>query len=309
VQPGTGVSIIGWNSPEWFFADIAAIYAGGFSAGIYTTNSPEQCQYITDHCDAAVAVAQNAEHADKFLAVRDQLPKLKAVVVIEGEHPDDMVHSWAQLMKLGEEVPEADLQGRIDGQKPDDVCTLIYTSGTTGQPKAVMITHDNITWTADAALKVIGVEAGECVLSYLPLSHIAEQAVSIHGPMNAGLTTYFAESMDALGDNLREVRPHIFLGVPRVWEKIQAKITEAGAQNSGLKKKIAAWARKVGLRGGFAEQKGQSKPLFFGLADKLVFSKVRARLGLDRCRIQITSVAPIGRDILEFFLSLGIFFL
>ncbi|MCB9733915.1 MAG: AMP-binding protein [Deltaproteobacteria bacterium] len=306
VTPGTGVSIIGWNSPEWFAADIGAILAGGFPAGIYTTNSPEQCAYITDHADCAVAVAQNKEHADKFLAVRDQLPKLKAVVMIEGTHDDDFVLSWQDLLDAGESVPESELEARIAAQKPDDTCTLIYTSGTTGNPKAVMITHDNLTWTSKIALDTIAAQPGECLLSYLPLSHIAEQLVSIHGPMSAGLTTYFAESMDALGDNLREVRPHLFLGVPRVWEKIQAKVMQAGAQNTGLKKKIAAWARSQGLAGGFAEQEGKSKGLFYGLADKLVFSKVKERLGLDRCRFQITSAAPIGRDTLEFFLSLGV---
>lgn len=306
VTPGTGVAIIGWNSPEWFFADVGAIYAGGFPAGIYTTNSPDQCAYITDHADCAVAVAQNKEHADKFLAVRDQLPKLKAVVQIEGTHDDDFVLSWQDLLDAGESVAESELESRIGAQSTDDTCTLIYTSGTTGSPKAVMITHDNATWTAKTALDTITTAPGECLLSYLPLSHIAEQIVSIHGPMAAGLTTYFAESMDALGDNLREVRPHLFLGVPRVWEKIQAKMVQAGAQNTGLKKKIAAWARKQGLASGFAEQAGKSKGLLFGLADKLVYSKVRERLGFDRCRFQITAAAPIGRDTLEFFLSLGI---
>jgi len=145
------------------------------------------------------------------------------------------------------------------------------------------------------------------MLSYLPLSHIAEQIVSLHGPMVSGATVSFAESIEKLADNMREVRPTIFLGVPRVWEKIQAKIQEASAANpSGLQKKIAGWARKQGLKGGYADQTGEARPLFWGVAEKLVFNKVRDRLGLDRCRIAVTSAAPISKDTLEFFLSLGL---
>ena len=306
LQPGQGVAIVGYNCPQWFLSDIGAILAGGVPAGIYTTSSAEQCAYITGHCEAAIAVVENAEHLAKFLEVRSELPNLKAIILMWGTSGQEGVYSWEQLLSFGRELPEAELDARIEAQKPDDVCTLIYTSGTTGNPKAVMISHDNLTWTCSSALPALDIRQGDQCLSYLPLSHVAEQVVSLHGPMLFGGCVWFAESIEALGENLREVRPQYFLGVPRVWEKIQAKIAAAGAANPPLKKKISAWARGLGLQGGAAEQFGNPKPTFYGVAQKLVFSKVREKLGLDRCRMQVTSAAPIARDTLEFFLSLGI---
>src|SRR5690606_23744389 len=146
--------------------------------------------------------------------------------------------------------------------------TLIYTSGTTGDPKAVMITHTNVIWTSQAVMKALGATREEVSISYLPLSHIAEQMTTVHGPMAMGSIVYFAESLEKLGESLKEVRPTLFLGVPRVWEKIQAKMVAAGAQNKPLKKKIAAWARKQGLAGGYAEQRGEARPLLYPVAKK-----------------------------------------
>ncbi len=306
LEPGKGVSIIGFNCPQWVVADMAAIYAGGCPAGIYTTNSPEQCRYIAGHADAQIAVVENEAQLAKFLEIRDQLPELRAIVMMNGDHEDDKVYSWKDFLSLADDVSDEKLQERIDAQKPDDTCTYIYTSGTTGDPKAVMISHDNITWTARGALESLGAQDGDRMISYLPLSHIAEQIVSLHGPVVHGACTSFAESIEALGDNLREVRPTIFLAVPRVWEKIQAKIQAGAAKNTGLKKKIGTWARGIGLKGGYAMQNNKPLPLFWGVANKIVFSKVRDLLGLDQCRIAVTSAAPISKSTLEFFLSLGV---
>ncbi|PRP97534.1 Long-chain-fatty-acid--CoA ligase FadD15 [Enhygromyxa salina] len=308
LEPGRGVTLIGFNCKEWLIGDIAAIYAGGIPVGIYATNSPEQCQYVAGHCDANIAIVENEEQLAKFLAIRDQLPLLKAIVLISGEHDDEAVHSWASMLAKGDalEDGEAALEARIAAQKPEDICTLIYTSGTTGDPKGVMLSHDNLTWTAASASSVIELTDGATMFSYLPLSHIAEQIISIYIPIQLGLCTAFAESFDKMPQNLSEVRPQVFLGVPRVWEKIQAKMMAAGAQNSGLKKAIAKWARKVGQKAMDARQRGEAPPLTYGLADKLVFSKVKQRLGLDNSILNVTSAAPIAKETLDFFASLGV---
>ena len=312
VQPGQGISIIGQNSVEWLVADIGAIMAGAMPAGIYTTNSSDQVRYITDHCEAKVSFADTAAQVAKFVAEAERLPKLEVVVQMIGKPADGAggarlrVLGWDDFLKLADGVPEADLDARLAAQKPDDVCTLIYTSGTTGEPKAVMMTHTNLVWTAGSLLPTLNLGPEDVGLSYLPLSHIAEQILTIHGPMAMGSTVHFAESLEKLGENLADVRPTIFMGVPRVWEKIQAKMQAAGAKSPPFRKKLVAWARKTGLAGGFAEQRHEAKPLLYPLAKKIVFDKVRKALGLDRARFCITSAAPISRDTLEFFLALGI---
>jgi long-subunit acyl-CoA synthetase (AMP-forming) len=307
LQPRDGVVIMGYNRPEWFLADVGAILAGGLPAGIYITNTPEQCHYIAEHAEASVAVVENEQYLQVFLSIRDRLPKLKAIVLMTGEAVGDGIHSWDRLLAMGAEVPEADLRARLDAQKPEDLCTLIYTSGTTGPPKAVMLTHHNVTWTAARVVEAYEVSERDDMLSYLPLSHIAEQIVSLHCPMATGACAWFAEGMEKLADNLREVRPQFFFAVPRVWEKMQAGIQAVGAKNPPLKKKISAWARALGLAAGESMEAGRKdRPFLYGLAHRLVFSKVHERLGLDRARVCATSTAPIALDTLRFFLSLGI---
>jgi long-subunit acyl-CoA synthetase (AMP-forming) len=306
VEPGQGVVILAFNRPEWFVADLAAIAVGARPAGIYTNSTPEQCRYITEHAEAAVAVVENREALERLQGAGGRPAGLKAIVLMDGAAGEPGVLTWAEFLARGQESHDAEVDRRTAVAKTDDTATLIYTSGTTGTPKAVMLTQRNLSFIAEKAQEILPVAPGDRLLSYLPLSHIAEQVVSLLLSLATGACVHFAESLEKLPDNLREVHPHIFLGVPRVWEKMQAGMQAAGAQASPLRRRIAAWARGVGLAGGYADQEGRPRPWTYGLADRLVFSKVRARMGFDEARMLVVSAAPIAKETLDYFQSLGL---
>ena len=309
--PGDSVSILGFNRPEWIITDVATMAVGGTATGVYTTCSPEEVQYIVDHAESAVVLVENQQQWKKVRAQRDRLPRLKHVVAMKGAGIEgEGVLSWEEFMARGSGVSDADFFARVDALQPDGLATLIYTSGTTGPPKGVMLTHDNLYWTATTMNGLVESRNDDRLLSYLPLSHIAEQQLSIHGPIVTGASIYYAESLDKVAENLREVQPTLIFGVPRIWEKIHAGVSEKLGQATGFKKTLVDWVRKVCARKTALENRGETMglglALQYKLADRLVLSKLKPAIGLGQARACISGAAPIAKEVLEFFASLDI---
>jgi long-chain acyl-CoA synthetase len=308
---GGKVSILGFNRPEWVIFDHAAMMAGGVPAGIYTTCSPDEVQYIIHHSESRLVLVENADQLAKVKARRAQLPLLQWIVTMRGATgTGDDVLTWEDFLARGEGVPETELDQRLDAIDPDELATLIYTSGTTGPPKGVMLSHRNLAWTSQVLLDLGGRRTDEVSLSYLPLSHIAEQMCTIHMPATAGSTVYFAESIEKVPENLKDARPTAFFGVPRIWEKFHSALAGRLGQATGAKKVLADWARKVCGQVNAHRDRGEPLPrtleLQYRLADRLVISKVKAALGFDRVRELFSGAAPIAPDVLEFFESLDL---
>ncbi|UJR86584.1 AMP-dependent synthetase/ligase [Sandaracinus amylolyticus] len=310
-QPGQRVCLLGFNRPEWVILDLAAMTAGGAAAGIYTTSSADEVAYILNHSEAPLVLVENADQAKKVFSKRAELPALKHVVVMRGPKVEGAM-SWDDFMSRGDAVSEKDVLDRVDALQPNESATLIYTSGTTGPPKAVMLSHENLAWTASVLRDLTKIDASGRSLSYLPLSHIAEQMATIHGPITGGASVYFAESIDpkVLVENLKEVRPTLFFGVPRIWEKFHATLDGRMRDAKGAKAKLVQWARGVGARASALRAKGDEPKgalaLQYALAERLVFSKIKQAIGLDQATVLVSGAAPIAKEVIEFFASIGI---
>ncbi len=310
-QAGQATCILGFNRVEWVTFGIGTMAAGGAPAGIYTTCSASEVQYVVAHADAPVVLVENAAQFAKVVEYRDKLPKLQYIVLMQGARVNDpMALTWEEFLERGNGVEDGAVDARLAAITPDTTATYIYTSGTTGPPKGVMLSHHNVLWTADTTVGLLHFNADDSMLSYLPLSHIAEQLISMYGPVVLGCQVYFAESLEKVPDNLKEVQPTIFFGVPRIWEKFHAAVSAKLVLATGIKKLLVNWAMGVARRVHAHNNRSASLPTLLGwqyaLAQILVFRKLKAALGLGRVRVCASGAAPIASDVLEFFTGLDL---
>ncbi|MDY7231625.1 AMP-dependent synthetase/ligase [Hyalangium rubrum] len=311
-QQKGNLAIQSFNREEWLVADLAAMALGGAPVGIYTTSSPEQVEFILAHSEAEFFLVENAKFLAGALALRERLPKLRHIIVMDAPEPlPPGVLRYSDVLDKGTGADEGPYWERVNALEPDALATLIYTSGTTGNPKGVMLSHHNLVWTAGRLLQAVNF-TGESLrlLSYLPLSHIAEQVLSLHAPLLLGGQVYFADSVDSVPQNLREVRPTFFFGVPRVWEKFKAKAEEGMRSQPAVRQKVLGWARGVATEYHTLSMRHEKVPLRleaqYQLARKLVFGPLHTRIGFDQGQFFSTGAAPISRDVLEFFASIDI---
>jgi long-chain acyl-CoA synthetase len=311
VQPGHTTCILGYNRLEWSAFALGTQAAAGAPAGIYTTCSPSEVQYIIHHAEAGVVLVENAAQFAKIAQERHRLPQLRHVVLMQGASVDDpLALSWDQFLARGDATPDSAVDDRVRNIPEDATATYIYTSGTTGPPKAVMLSHLNVLWTADSVTAMMKFTPDDSMLSYLPLSHIAEQLISLYGPVILGNQVYFAESLEKVPENLKEVQPTIFFGVPRIWEKFHAAVRGKLGQVTGTKKLLINWAMGVARRVHALGNRSAPIPALLGLqyalAQRLVFRKLKTALGLGRVKICSSGAAPIAGEVLEFFSGLDL---
>jgi long-chain acyl-CoA synthetase len=310
LQPRDKLIILSENCPDWVMTDFAALCAGATTVPIYPTLMPEQIKYIIDDSDAKVVVCSTRELWHKVESVRKDLTKVTHAILFEDTAPEGIL-TLAGVVTKGKAVAE---RGRDDfektalGVQPGELASIIYTSGTTGIPKGVMLTHANIVQNIKSLRAIVEFKDTDVILSFLPLSHVLERMCTF-AFLYVGATIAYAESIETVGENLVEARPTIMVSVPRLFDKIYAKVIDQVLAGPALKKKIFFWAVMVGKKQGQMKLRGEPVTGWlkfrYGVAQKLVFSKILAKTG-GRVRFFVSGGAPLSKDIAEFFYAAGL---
>jgi long-chain acyl-CoA synthetase len=312
---GDRVAIVSESRPEWVIADLAIVTGGGVTVPVYPTLSAGQARYILKDSAARIVVCSTRAQLEKIQEVRHQLPSIEAIVVMEtGAEAGPSVLTFDELAArghgrmMGEWGAGRQFRDAARALQPGDLATIIYTSGTTGDPKGVMLTHANLVSNMMAGAEALDVHQEDVALSFLPLSHAFERMVS-YIYLFRGVTMIFAESFDTIGRDVALVRPTVLTGVPRVYEKMQARVLEKGQSGPAAKAALFRWAVGIAMARGHALLAGRKPSPLLGLqaalADRLVFSKIRQGVG-GRLRYMVSGSAPLPAAIAEFFYGVGL---
>jgi long-chain acyl-CoA synthetase len=305
LEPGDRVALLGETRPEWTLADAAILAAGLVVVPVYQTNSPDECRYVVDHSGAKAIILEDAGQLKKIEAVRDQLPGLAHVVSMV---PAGDTTTVDDLRARAGEVEEAELAKRLEAVGPDDVATIVYTSGTTGPPKGCMLTHRNVLATGAAYVEQVGLEPPATLFMFLPLAHALARVVQMVS-LEYGMTlAFWSGDSKRLVEDVGAAAPPPFPSVPRVFEKIHARVLARGSEGSAVKQRLFSWAIATGRRARPAMRRGTASAALkaqYAVADRLVLGKVRDLFG-GRLELALTGAAPIPREVLEFLDACGI---
>jgi len=317
LEKGDKISILGDNCPEWLYADLASQSVGGIGVGVYPTNSYIQVKYILDNSQSKFVVVKDQEQADKVLMIKDQLPLLQKMIVIDmkglRKYQDPIIISFREVEEIGKKLNNENpllFPKMIKETKEEDIAIVVYTSGTTGLPKGAMLSHRNITAMLDNFFKVLPIRQTDSLVSVLPLCHVAERIFSLFIPMRSGCTINFAESIDTLQADLAEISPTIILTVPRILEKIYSSITIKMQDAHRIKKWAYHKFLPIGQKVAERKLSKQHVSIFSSLANFIaylfVFRPLRNRLGLLQIRECVSGAAPLSKDIMKFFHGIGL---
>ena len=317
LERGDVVSILSEDNKEWIYADVGVQCVGGIVSGIYTTDSPDQVAYLLRDSGSRFLVVENDEQLDKFLEIRDRVPELLKCVVLDrgglDDFSDDQVLFLDDLCEIGRRAHARDpdrFRREAEASRPDDVAVLVYTSGTTGPPKGAMISHENIVFSVASGLAVLPVEEGDEQLCFLPLCHILERLVSVFAPIAAKSVVNFAESVETVFDNLREVSPAGFTAVPRMWEKLHSRVLLLSREATPFGRWAFDRAVACGMERAGYRMEGRPAPWFlevrFRFWDRLVLANLRRMIGLDGARRITTGAAPISPDLVKWYWAIGL---
>ncbi len=315
VKQGDRIAVLSENRAGWVIADMGILCTGSVTVPIYPTNTPEQIEYMINHSGAKIVFVSGKFQYGKLLKVRAAIPGVELVVSFErflGD-PGLPVTTFYQLSEIDSPItPEEkkEIEAKIDLIKQEDMLTLIYTSGTTGVPKGVMLSHNNILTNTRYMTEQSGaINENDVVLSFLPLSHILERTAGYYMTIRNGALLTFADSIEKVPENMMEIQPTVMVSVPRLFEKIYHRIFENAHQMPSVKKALFHWAVEVGKQYVAAtyihKHPSSLLNIKYALADKLIFSKVRARFG-GRMKLFCSGGAPLDKNINEFFWVIGI---
>ena len=317
VGAGDHVAILSDNRSEWLFADLAAQALGARSVGIYQTNPAADVAYVLQDSGSVVLFCEDQEQVDKAVAIAADTPSVRHVVVFEPRgtrHLDDRrLQPWADFLSRGAELvadePADWFEDRVARLDPEAPSMVVYTSGTTGQPKGAMISNRNALEVIEAFGRMMGFGPGDTVLSYLPLCHVAEKLLSVFLPLTTRAIVHFGEAMETVQADLREVSPTLFLGVPRIWEKMNAAANVKIQDSSWLKRTLFGFFTEKGAAIAARRRQGKATVadrLLWAIGDLLVFGPLQERLGLRRCRWALTGAAPISAELIAWYHGVGI---
>lgn len=301
IKKGDAISIVGNNRPEWNFIDLGIMQIGGVTVPIYPTISEEDYVYIMNNAAVKLLFVSSRELYEKMLSIKSRIPSIQEIFTFDVV--DGAVH-WKEFLKQAEKCDISEVASLSKTIDQHDIACMIYTSGTTGFPKGVMLSHYNVVENMKSVFDVLPINEKHTALSFLPLNHVFEKLV-IYCYFMKGVSVYYAESMDTIGENLREVKPHFFTCVPRLLEKVYERIVSKGLELKGVKKGLFFWALRVGEKWDGQRKQGPLFNLQLKLARKLIFSKWKEALGGNIFAI-CSGAAPLNAKIGRVFSAAGI---